>query len=192
MSERINAAQITEIMEERFPNVVTEDWFGVEVEIIRTISKDDASDFADILVQACFNEDGGYTPGKMDFALRSGIVMLYTNIDLPEDDEARYQIVYGSDLVSFIYENINQSQYEAIVDAASKRVRLMTAVQSMRIEKELGDMAAFMETISKQMEDVFGGITNADIEAVSKAISGADIDMDKLVEAYLKTQDDSK
>ena len=89
-------------------------WCGYNVAIKRFIS------FTDML---CFaKSDNRYLPEVRDLFFRCSLVEFYTNIVLPESVEEKNQIVYGTDIIDLILQNIDRGQFRAIMDGIEKRV----------------------------------------------------------------------
>lgn len=88
--KRISISVMDKIIKEHFENTTTEQWYGIEVQIKKTLSFTEMMEFVNDVVLSCFQEDGGFVPEVMDFAIRSNILSKYANFSLPDKLEHRY------------------------------------------------------------------------------------------------------
>ena len=76
----------------------------------------ETSCFVNTVMAACFDDEHGIAvPEAMDFAIRANTVLRYTNLELPEDLEEQYTILYGTDIYDTIRQNIQTAQLDAII-----------------------------------------------------------------------------
>ena len=110
-------------------------WCGYNVAIKRFISFTDMLSFVDGVVSGCFaKSDNRYLPEVRDLFFRCSLVEFYTNIVLPESVEEKNQIVYGTDIIDLILQNIDRGQFRAIMDGIEKRVTYLVNTDMKRIE----------------------------------------------------------
>lgn len=74
------------------------------------------------IIRGCIAPDGGFAIELLDFVMRVKIVSAYAYIELPEELDDIYYIIYASDLFETVCSNINQSQLEAIKSTVSKAI----------------------------------------------------------------------
>lgn len=53
----------------------------------------------------------------IDFAIKTNIISAYANIELPENLDDLYYIVYGTDLYEKVCANVNEKQVESIISS---------------------------------------------------------------------------
>lgn len=107
----------------------------------------------------------------------------YTNIVLPESVEEKNQIVYGTDIIDLILQNIDRGQFRAIMDGIEKRVTYLVNTDMKRIED---DAELIVKQITEQFEmlnDVFAGINGDEMAAFIKAVTKMNFDEKALIEA---------
>ena len=71
--KKVSISAVDNIIGERFLNVVSEQWYDVEVKMRRSLPFTDMLTFVNDVVQSCFQRDGVYTPEVLDFAIKSNI-----------------------------------------------------------------------------------------------------------------------
>lgn len=67
----------------------------------------------------CEANDGTVDIGLIDFALRKNIIVAYAFINLPDDVDQLYYVVYASDLFDAVCSAINQEQLKALFKTIS-------------------------------------------------------------------------
>ena len=106
--------------------------------------------FVDGVVSGCFaKSDNRYLPEVRDLFFRCSLVEFYTNIVLPESVEEKNQIVYGTDIIDLILQNIDRGQFRAIMDGIEKRVTYLVNTDMKRIED---DAELIVKQITEQFE----------------------------------------
>lgn len=183
--KKVSIRAVDNIISERFSNVVSEQWYDVEVKMRRNLPFTEMLTFANDVVQSCFQRDGVYTPEVLDFAIKSNIIGRYTNVSLPDNLEHRYEILYNTDLMDFIYKYINMAQVQEIVSSINKKLDYMCETNAAAVQSRLNDLVSSFEEVQKKMEDLFKDLAPDDLTRLISAIGGAGLSEDKVVEAYL-------
>ena len=123
-SSTTEAAEIQRITAEQLCAAVTPKKEAIQVKwegnlplTVRTmISIEEAAKFTDAVLQTCWIDEGYYYE-VMDFAFRCAVITYYSNVQLPEGAEQKYEMVYGTDLYGTILKYINRDQVEALSEA---------------------------------------------------------------------------
>ena len=123
--KRISISVMDKIIKEHFENTTTEQWYGIEVQIKKTLSFTEMMEFVNDVVLSCFQEDGGFVPEVMDFAIRSNILSKYANFSLPDKLEHRYEIIYMTDIIDLVCSRINGAQLNEIVAYINRKVEFL-------------------------------------------------------------------
>lgn len=187
-SKRVSVEQINEIMEERFPKVVVEEWYGVEVEITRTLDMRSVVVLVDKAVGSCFMDDGEYVPELLDYVMKCALVSLYTNIELPDDEAERYEFIYGTDIIDFIYGLINRSQYNVVLDAIQKKIALKNKRDVSWAERDINKVADAFDRLREEIEGMFEGVSAEDVEKLASIMAEhGEIDEEKIMKAYMES-----
>ena len=167
----------------------TVEWNGLTLVIKRHLSLAEVVKFVDVCVKACFNNDNAsYTPEAKVPAIRSCIVAFYTNITLPENVEKQYDLIYHSMIMDYIVPYIDQTQLDTIIEAIDDKIEHLAAANLERVNKQMADLNTTLESMQKQITDVFDGVSAEDMKHMVDALS-AGIDEEKLVKAYMSNKE---
>lgn len=159
-------------------------WRGYEVAIKRFISFTDMMSFVEGVVSGCFaKSDNRYLPEVRDLFFRCSIVEFYTNIVLPEDVEGKNQIVYGTDIIDLILQNIDMGQFRAIMDGIEKRVAYLVNTDMKRIEDDAELIVRQITELSQALNETFGGVDSKEMTEFIKAVTKMNFDEKALIEA---------
>lgn len=158
-----------------------------KIEVKPVLSYAEMLAFVDFVVDACFDKDvGTFRPEMCDFAIRYAVIEMYTNIELPEGDSDRYDIVYGNEeLFHKIADVISGGQFKAITEAIDKKIDALVEANANEI---LQNMNALYNTILDLVDSFnkqFEGIEENDIKNMVSAIANSNLDENKFVETYM-------
>lgn len=184
--KKVSINAVDTIIDERFVNAVTEQWYGVEVNMKQTLPFMDMMAFVDDVVKSCFQKNGTYVPEVLDFAIKSNIISKYTNVSLPDNLEHRYMILYSSDIVDFVCKSINMPQLQEIVSSINRKLSYMCETNTVAVQNRLNELVSAFEDMQKKTDDIFSGITQDDMARLIGAIGDAGMTEDKVVESYLR------
>lgn len=185
-TNRISIRTIDAIVKEQFPNFVTEIWNGTELRIKKSLSFSEMLSFVNDVVKSCIQEEHGYMPELMDFAIKSNILSRYANFSLPDNLEHRYDILYQTDAVAFVVSHINKSQLQEITTAINHKVSYLCNSNIQQMQKQMGDFLSAFETLQGKMTNLFSNLTPDDVTRLIGAINDGGLDESKIVSAYLK------
>lgn len=145
--------------------------------------------FTDYVVNACFDRDTGeYLPEMKEFAIRSAIIIFYTNIVLPNDPEAQCRILYNTSIPSQIMASHiidDGGQLNGILSAIDAKLNLIASTNADELRRKFEEAANSLAEIGEQLSDIFGGINEEDIAGVINALSATGLDEEKLVSAFI-------
>ena len=91
--KKVSISALDNIIGERFLNTVEEKWYDIEVKMRKNIPFTEMLAFVNDVVSSCFQQKGEYVPEALDFAIKSNIIIRYTNVSLPDNLEHRYEIL---------------------------------------------------------------------------------------------------
>jgi hypothetical protein len=193
-NKRVSISSLEEVIKERFPDIVTEDWYGVEVTIRRTLPLAEMVGFTKDIYDVCFSEDGGFFPEALDFAVRYGVLTRYANFTLPQSIEKQYEFVYGCDAFEFVTSHISTVQLQKILNAVDRKIErrchnddTYERTRLVELIDEVKNLVAAYESVQKQMSDMFEGVNADDLQNLVSAITeDGMLDADKVVEAYAR------
>lgn len=169
-------------------------WHGLEIVVKRRLSLKDMMRFVDYIVESCFDDDATYLPELKDFAIGCSIVDQYTNIDMPENSEEKYEVIYGSDLVNSILDCVDMRQFHKMLEAIDEKIDAAVQANVSAVTQQIYKLYSDIENLGKQFADVFGNVTSEDVANLMGAIVDKGLDEEKLIDAYMskKTEDDNK
>lgn len=184
---KIGVEEINKIMD-AYENDVTVDWNGLDVTIHKTIPVRKMLQFvADTVSSSFAKETGEYQPELKDFAIRCNIIAFYTDVDLQTDTEegveAAYNILYGTDIVRTATEYINDEQLSVTLEAIDDKVKHLARSNIEALNKNMTDLLTSVETITKKIEEIFGGVDNDTITVLAKAMANGAFDERNLIKA---------
>ncbi len=90
-------------------------WHTAEFIMRPLLSIESYSSLVDRIINDCFDENGVFNLGVLDFSLRKNIVSAYAFVDLPTDVDDLYRVLYSSDLFDTVCRYANQAQLESIL-----------------------------------------------------------------------------
>ena len=184
--KKVSISAVDNIIGERFLNIVTEQWYDIEVKMRRSLPFTEVLAFVDDVVQSCFQRNGAYVPEVLDFAIKSNIISKYTNVSMPDNLEHRYAILYNSDLVDFVCQHINMQQLQEMVNSINRKLAYMCDTNTVSVQNRLNDLISAFETMQEKTEAMFGDVTPDDLTRLVGAIGDGALTEEKIVEAYMK------
>ncbi len=185
MSKKISINSLDKIIEENFSNVVTADWHDVTLEIKKSLSLTEMLEFVSDVVSSVFQDENGFIPEVADFAIKSNIVLKYTNVSLPDNIEHRYEILYNTDLIEFIRGFINAEQLHEIVTSIGKKISHKCNIAADNLQKQLTSLVSTLEKMQDTTTEIFEKITPEDLAKVMSAFENGDFSEEKIVQAYI-------
>lgn len=167
------------------------DFYGEVMIVKRKLDLNDMVTFVNVVADGVFTEDGEYMPEGGDFAERCALLELYANFRLPTNVEKRYALVYSdvmSDAVHTIMENIDEAQYEAIMNAvyAKRNYRIRTDIRTA--EKKVDALIQTIDELGRQINDVFGGMSEDEMKGIFSSLAKG-VDEGKIMEAYIASKE---
>lgn len=154
--KRISINALEKVYKENCPEIITEEWFGIEVAIKPVISVSEVLAFVDDVVDSSFLEDGTYVPEITPFFIRCNVLERYANFTLPEDLSKRYKLVYGTDAFGFVLNHIDPIQFEEIVNAIDARIDVMCDSDIIAMRAKFGEVATALADLGDQVNGLVG------------------------------------
>ena len=189
----ISIEKMDEIMNDYFPAAETVDFHGEELTIQKRIPFTLVCEMVKKVADACFDENGEFSPEVRDFALRLCCVEAYTNVRLPEDNvEHQYEIVGRSDLWYVMMREIDQGQMDEINNAIQDRIDARLDANRAAFEHEVNKMLDAVNEIGKQVSDLFNNVSTEDIQKLVGALGEHGVDEEKIVQAVVAEQNKAR
>lgn len=184
--KKISISSLDKVIKESFPDKSTLEWRGIEVAVKPSLEFTEVLEFVGSVVDSCFHEQGGFMPEVMDFAIKSNIISRYTNISLPDRLEHRYEILYNSDVVDVVCQNINMNQLREIAASIDRKISYLCNTNIMSIQKQMTELVSAFEEMQRKTADMFANFTPDDMTKIVSAFDNNGFDTDKIVASYLE------
>lgn len=183
--KKVSISLFDKIAKEHFQNERVFCWHEAEVRVKYDLSLAEMLAFVDEVVKSCFHDKLGFLPEVKDFAVKGNILTRYANFSLPDNLEHRYQLIYGTNAVDAVCEEIDTDQLAEIVNSIDKKIRFLCDSKINLFQDRLSNMMDAMEEMQKKTSDVFDSISQEDMKALIGAVSEHGFDEQKIVKAYL-------
>lgn len=159
-------------------------WCGRKVAVRRFLPFADMMSFVDGVVSGCFaKSDNRYLPEARDLFFRCSIVGFYTNIVLPDPIEEKNQILYGTNIIDMILQNIDMGQFRAIMDGIDKKIDHLVNTDMKRIEEEAQRAVKEITDLCEALKETFSDIGGEEMSAFMEAVTKMNFDEKALIEA---------
>lgn len=183
---KISVGDIEKAVKDIYVPIKQIEWRGLTIDVKNTLNLDEMRVFVRSVITACFDANGvAYHPEMKDFAMRSVLIELYTNVSLPSGIDRIYDVVYCSDLVDVIYGAINQKQFEIMMDAVNDEIDYVINSNVEAVTKQVNTLSDTIEKLGEKFKGLFDGVDPEDIRKTLSAIGEGGINEEKLMKAYL-------
>lgn len=164
----------------------TIEWNGIEVVIKETLSFKEMMTFVDSATKSCFDIDSGtYLPEVKDFAIKSCVLEMYTNLPILENSECMYDFIYCSNIIPTVLQQINRQQLDEILQAVNDKIDNLAQSNIEMINKQMNELYTHFNRLQNQLSKAFSGVGSNDITKLVSAISNGKLDESKLVQEYI-------
>lgn len=184
--KKISIAAFDKAAKGHLRETVTKQWFDIEVRIRPFLPIGEMLAFVDDVVKSCLQDGMGYLPEVREFLVRCNVLTRYANFTLPEKLEHRYELACGTDAADTVMEEVDQRQLEWIVNAIEDKLDYLCNANAAELEKQVHRLEDSIESIAKQLDEVFSGVSAEDVEKLAHAMAEGGFREDKLVDAYMK------
>lgn len=185
-NKKISISAFEKIMKETYTATKNVKWNGVEITIKNTLSFKEVLSFVDSVTKSCFTTDNGsYLPEVKEFVIKCCILEMYANFAMPINVERKYDLVYCTDAVNVVMENINRVQLDEIIEAINDKIDNIAQANIEAVNKQMNELYSAFDNLQEQMTGIFAGIGTDEISKLIGAISGDKFDEDKLIQAYI-------
>lgn len=184
--KKISASAFERAVKKNFENVITDEWNGLSITITPTISLQEVFNLVAEVSSNCFSDDGQYIPEAMSALLNCGIVEKYTNIELPDDIAAKYELVMKSGLTEFILPQINEMQYNQIIDSIRDKVDYVCDSNISKLSNSVSQIVESVKDLKERAERLFDGIPDGEIRSFINSFAGGQNIEQMAIEEYKK------
>lgn len=187
-AEKTQLDYIMDVLNENRENLVQSCiWNGIEINIKRTLNIYEMKVLFEAILSRCFSTDNGsYQPEYRDFAERTAVLAIYTDINLPEDIGDQFDLVFKTDIYKFVTENVDSEQLWSIMDSAGMKIEEMIKYRSEDMLKKAQEAIDSVNDLTEQFGKLFDGVDVSDLTNVINAISEHGIDEKAIVDSVIK------
>lgn len=180
--KNISINAMDKIAKENYRRTIIKDWNGHELVVKRLLPLNGVLEFARKVAASCFAQDTNeYLPEVRDFAIRSTVVEMYANINLPDNLEHQYELLYMTDIFDVVFAEIDKTQFNALVDAIDDKIAITAEANIQMLQSKIDDAAHSVSAIVEQVSSMFDGISNDDIKKLVDAVGQNGIDEEKII-----------
>lgn len=181
---RIDASTLVEAVNKITEQTTEFEWNGMSIVVNRTLPMETMLEFVDYVVKTCFSDDGEYLPEVKDFAIKSCLLEMYANFDLPTDLATRYAFIYNSDIVDAVLNRIEGRQFGEIINAIEQKIANLAQANVQMVYAQMNRINDEFENLQNNIAPLFTGVDQDDIKKLVNAISNGNIDEGKIVQAF--------
>lgn len=181
---RIDASTLVEAVNKITEQTTEFEWNGMNIVVNRTLPMETMLEFVDYVVKTCFSDDGEYLPEVKDFAIKSCLLEMYANFDLPKDLPTRYAVIYNSDIVDAVLNRIEGRQFGEIINAIEQKIANLAQANVQMVYAQMNRINDEFENLQNNIAALFTGVEQDDIKKLVNAISNGNIDEGKIVQAF--------
>ena len=98
----------------------TVQWHSTQLVVRHSLGINEYISLIRSIVADCSPKDGEVAYELFDFSVRLNVVLAYAFVELPEDIESAFYILYNSDLYDTVRKYANTAQIDAAIDGARK------------------------------------------------------------------------
>lgn len=185
-NKRISIEEFEAAMKDIYMPTVEINWNGLPLIIKKNISLEETMNFVEYVTELCFSETTHtYMPEVRDFAIKMFLIEHYTNIDLPQDIEKKYEFVYSTDIFQTVINNIDPYQFNEIIHSIDTKLDYMADANIEAFNNQVAEVAKLIEQFGTLFSDAFDGVDSDTISKLVNSISDVGFDEEKLVKAYI-------
>lgn len=172
-----------------YSNTVKKTWQGMTFEIKRVLSFAEMTEFIDSVMSLCFSDSYLYLPEVRDFAINSCIIDYYTNINIVDDVNIRYNTIYCTNLIEQIKKEISTNQLNNIIDALDEKIDYRVSTNIDALLSQVDNIVQTLENFAQKAQDSFKDLTPDDIKDFVSSINKGALDEEKIVKAYFDSRE---
>lgn len=184
-ANRIDASTLIEAVNKVSEQTAEFEWNGMNVVVNRVLPMKTMMEFVDYVTKTCFGEDGEYLPEVKDFAIKSCLLEMYANFDLPTDLSTRYAVIYNSDIVDAVLNCIEGRQFGEIINAIEQKIANLAQANVQMVYAQMNHINDEFENLQNNITALFTGVSQDDLKKLVNAVSNGNIDEGKIVQSFV-------
>lgn len=189
--KKITSKDIEEIARDYFPASTAIVFHGKEIAVQRMLPYKRVCALIEAIVKSCFDsESGEYMPEVRDFATRLAVASAYTDLELPEDTDEQYAMLYSTDMMQKIYEAIDHGQLDMLRTSVQRRCDIINDANRTAIEKELYEAVGMISTLADNIGKIFKDVSSEEVAEMVNNLMTHGVDEEKLVDEVVRKQNE--
>lgn len=190
--KKVSIRSIEEAVEGKTQDTTTVEFNGLEINVKRILPFYDMIRFVRSVVDGCFkDDDGSYIPEVKNFLIRIYVLAYYSNINLPQNVEKQYEFAYTTGLFETVIGHIEPAQFADICDAIDENIEYIVESNNKEMQSQIVSVQNMIKELGEQLNGLFDGVGNEDINSIFGAIADRGIDEEKLMRAYINNKNES-
>lgn len=159
---------------------------SVEMHVKRFIGFDEFTNAVNNIVNACFNQETGEVNYEaVDFVERAEIIERYTDYQLPDDVRDAFTTLYETNIYENARKNIDEGQIVRLLASAEAKLEAKERKANAAAESAALALISRFDSVSEQMENIFGDVTPEQISGIFNAMIDGKLDEEKIVNAVM-------
>lgn len=185
--KKISINALERVMKGDYEPTISIEWCGLEITIKKTLSLTEVIKFVEDVAETCFAKGtNDYIPEVRDFAIKSNVLEMYTNLSLPKSNDARYALIYQTDVFDEIIKYINTAQFDEMCDSINEKLKYRSSNLLAKFNEQINDVLGSVEKLGNNISNIFEGIDKETIANIAKAIANGNFDEQKFIESDMK------
>lgn len=185
--KKISINALERVMKDNYEPTISIEWCGLEITIKKTLSLTEVIKFVEDVAETCFAEGtNDYIPEVIDFAIKSNVLEMYTNLSLPKSNDARYALIYQTDVFDEIIKYINTVQFDEMRDSINEKLKYRSSNLLAKFNEQINDVLGSVEELGNNISNIFEGIDKETIANIAQALANGNFDEQKFIESDMK------
>jgi len=157
------------------------DWHGEQLEIRRYLTLGEMINLVDKVIEDCFVGDR-FVPAVQEFAFQRAAILVYTNLSLPVNPEKQYDLILRTDIWEQLIRNTDPYQRGSVQTAIDRRIEMLLDTNAETVNRQLAKISSALD----EAGSMFDGVEPDDLKKLADAVTGLELDPEKLMQAYMK------
>ena len=115
MQNILKAKDVMSVGMRGYKEYIDYNWHGKIISIKNLLSRDEYIKLIHDIGDMCISQDGNFVPEMLDFSVKLNIIINYALVEMPDDLDDIYELIYYSDLYNAVLKNISKSQVNSVL-----------------------------------------------------------------------------
>lgn len=154
-------------------------WNDIDIIVKKKIGIEDVINFVSQVADASFDENGDYHPEFREFLYRQGVVIYFTNINLPKDSAKQFDFLYSGDFFSTIENNIDEEFLFDIRCAIEQKIEYRIKMSVEAINKMTIERFNSFDGLLSDLENIGAMLSDEDLKKLIEVVSSDKFEVDE-------------